>query len=282
MSKKIFLIAFLCLALSTLFSCSSYQKLLKSQDYELKFSKAKEYYNKGDYNKAVPLFEELIGVYKGTKNVEDLYYFYPYCYYAQGDYILAAFYFKNFIDNYPRSERAEDARFMIAYCNYKLSPDVNLEQENTIKAIEAFQNFANAYPESSRITECNQLLDELRAKLENKSYQSAYLYYKMRDYKAAINAFNNLLRDFPETQRREKIEYLIVKSYYLLAEKSIPSKQEERYQKTTSTYMEFLEHFPQSSYLREAEKMYQDALLALDRIAKQNNNNSNNNNDKKI
>ena len=249
----------------TLFSCqNSYQKLLKSSDYDLKLQKAKDYYNGGDYVKAIPLFEELIGILKGTRDVEDLYYFYPYCYYGQSDYQFAAYYFKNFIDYYPRSAKAEDARFMIAYCYYKLSPVADLDQEYTLKAIEAFQLFANNYPESDQLEECNQLMDELRAKMEEKAFNSAKLYYDMRDYLSAATAFNNVLLNYPETSNQETISYLIMRSHYLYAENSIKSKQEERYTKCTESYLDFLNKFPESKYIREAEDLYQKSIEALD------------------
>ncbi len=249
------------------FSCkSSYQKLLKSSDYDLKLQKAKQYYNSGNYIKAIPLFEELIGILKGTQDVEDLYYFYPYCYFGQGDYQFASYYFKNFIDYYPRSPKAEDARFMSAYCMYKLSPVIDLDQSFTHKAIEAFQLFANTYPESEKIEECNQLMDEMRKKLEVKSYRAAKLYYDMRDYKSAAKALNNMLLDFPETDEREEVNFLILKSNFLYAENSIEEKQEERYNSTVAAYLSFIEKFAESEYLKEAEDIYEKSNKELDRL----------------
>ncbi|MCB0516420.1 MAG: outer membrane protein assembly factor BamD [Chitinophagales bacterium] len=260
-----------CLCLLWGFSaCNTYQKVLKSSDYDYKLEKAKEYYNAGAYEKAIPLFEELIGVYKGTRSVEDLYYYYPYCYYGKGDYILASFYFKNFLEYYPRSDKAEDARYMVAYCYYKMSPSIDLEQTNTQKAMEAFQLFVNTYPQSDRVEKCNALMDELRRKLEEKAFVGAQLYYDLKDYRAAVTAYNNLLLDFPETPEREKVHFLIVKSYYLLASNSIYSKQLERFELAESAYLDFLNKFPDSKYLREAEKMYTTSLNKIDELKSNN------------
>lgn len=255
------------LAVSGLFSCkSSYQKLLKSSDYDLKQRKAKEYYNKGQYVKAIPLFEELIGILKGTQDVEDYYYFYPYCYYGQGDYQFASYYFKNFVEYYPRSPRAEDARFMAAYCNYKLSPVVELDQEYTGKAIESFQLFANAYPESELIPEVNEIMDKMRVKLERKAHRAARLYFDMKDYLSAATALNNLLLEYPETESKEEVQFLIMKSYFLYAENSIREKQEERYNLFVNGYTDFIEKYPESKKLNEAEQDYKDAIEKLDEL----------------
>ncbi len=250
-----------------LFSCkSSYQKLLKSSDYDLKQLKAKEFYNSGQYVKAIPLFEELIGILKGTQDVEDFYYFYPYCYYGQSDYQFASYYFKNFVDYYPRSPKAEDARFMSAYCYYKLSPVSELDQDNSQKAIDAFQLFANTYPESEQIPEVNELIDELRAKMEVKANAAAKLYFEMKDYLSAATALNNLLLEYPDTDNQEEIEYMIMESYYLYAENSIRTKQEERYNMFVDSYTDFIGKYLESKRLKDAEKIYEDVIEKLDEL----------------
>ncbi len=247
--------------------CSdSYQKVLKSTDFDYKLSKAKEYYNSGQYVKALPLFEELMSVYKGTKDVEQLYYIYPYCHYGLGDYLISAFYFENFLDYYPRSRFAEEARFMHAYCHYKMSPTASLEQTYTKRAIDGFQTFANSYPESEKIAECNELMDEMRKKLEAKAILSARLYYDMKDYRASAVAFNNVLTEFPETKDREELEHLVLDSYFRLAENSIPSKELERYNQVVETYILFIDRYPESQYSRNAEKMYNRSLAQIEKL----------------
>jgi len=54
----------LLLLLTVITSCNEYNKLVKSEDYELKKTKGIEYYNTGDYIKAVTLLESAIPFYK--------------------------------------------------------------------------------------------------------------------------------------------------------------------------------------------------------------------------
>ena len=61
-----------------LLSCSKYQKVLKSTDFSMKYDKAIEFYNKGDFNRALPLLEELSSVYRGTDKSEEISYYYAY------------------------------------------------------------------------------------------------------------------------------------------------------------------------------------------------------------
>lgn len=81
------------LLLATLGSCSEYQKLLKSNDHDLKYEKAMVYYEKGDYMRAGTLFGGLIGIYRGTEKSETSHYIYADCLYNMKDYITAKHYF---------------------------------------------------------------------------------------------------------------------------------------------------------------------------------------------
>lgn len=244
-------------------ACNPYQQLLKSTDYDLKFAKAKQYYNEGDFEKTLPIFEELMTIWRGNKNVEDIYYHYAYSHYCLGDYVAAAHHFESFANNYPRHPNAEDTRFMTAVCYYDMSPPISLDQTDTEKALEALQIFANTYPDSDKLPKCDSLSNLLRLKLANKAYNAAYLYYKIRSYKAAATAFKALLREHADTPKREEAMFYIVKSYYLLAQNSISDKQRERYDLAVQNYIEFIDKYPDSQFRREAESIYTNATAFL-------------------
>jgi outer membrane protein assembly factor BamD len=261
MSKyRILIIALFGILLS---SCSEYQKILKSNDYNLKYKKAVEYYESGDYYRAQSLFDELVSLFKGTDKAEDILYYYADCHYQQRDYVIAAYYFDNFAKTFPYSPKSETAIYNSAYCYYLNSPRSSLDQTDTKNAINAMQYFINKYPNSDKIAEANEIIDKLHHKLEEKSYNNAKLYYKLDDYQSATIALKNSIKDFPDSKYREDILYLIVKSSFLLAEMSVPSKQGERYQNTISEYFVFIDEYPESKYLKEIEKMY---IKAVSRI----------------
>ncbi len=183
----ILIIGFLVLA-----SCSKHQKILKSNDNEVKYEAAVDYYENGDYYRALQLFESLMGVYRGSSKAEQMYYYYAYCYYHQEEYLLASYYFKRYAQSFPKAQRAEECMFMSAYCQYLLSPRYSLDQTNTYEAIKELQLFLDLFPGSDRRETCHQLIDELRAKLEKKDFEIAKQYLKTEHYQAAIKALNNL------------------------------------------------------------------------------------------
>jgi len=244
MTNRILKLLFVALLLLTGISCSQYQKVLKSDDLEFKYEQATKYYEDGEYFKARSLYEELIGLYRGLGKAEEIYYYYAYCHYYLEDYVMAAFYLKNFIRTYPNSEHAEESMFTSAYCYYLNSPGPSLEQTSTLRAIDELQLFANRYPKSPRVAECNDLIDVLRDKLETKAYRNALLYFNLREYKASIVSFGNVIKDFPDTKYKEESLFYILKSNYLLAINSIESKKIERFKATIVAYNVFESYRP--------------------------------------
>src|SRR5690606_34098877 len=125
----------------------------------------------------------------------------------------ARYHFQDFVEYYANSPRAEECRFMAAYCFYLEAPRASLDQEYTYRAIESLQLFLNIYPESERAEEASNLIQELRDRLVAKAFANAKLYLDMGlmdDYRAAVIAFDNALRDYPDTKYAEEMEFLSV------------------------------------------------------------------------
>jgi outer membrane protein assembly factor BamD len=245
-----------------------FNKLVKSSDMDKKYEAALKYYDKNDFSKALILLEELMSVFRGTTRGEEVHYYYAYCNYSMDDYLVAGYQFRNFAKLYPNSKHAEECAYMNAYCFYLNSPEYSLDQIDTKLAIKEFQRFTNIYPKSTRIEECNTIIDKLRGKLERKSYENAMLYYNMGYYKAATVAFANHIKDFPDSRHIEELNYLTIKSHYLYAINSIDTKKVERFKNAIDSYNKFVEAFPKSSYLREAETINTSAQKNLEKLTK--------------
>lgn len=249
-----------------LLSCSEYQKVLKSPNPEFKYSKTIEYYNDGEYLKALPLFEELIPLYKGTDKGQKIYYYYCYTNYHLGYLVSSAYHFKKYTGTYPLSEFAEDALFMSAYCNYLDSPNPSLDQGPTYTALDELQIFVNAYPKSELVDSANTLVDKLSYKLETKSFYNSKQYYKIRKYKAAVVSLNSTLENYPNTEYAEEIKMLILKSYYFLAINSIDEKKKERFNKGIEAYYDFIDNFAEGIMINEAEEIYAKLIRERDKL----------------
>ena len=240
-------------------SCETPEKLMKNPDINYKLKVATQWYNKKEYFKCIPIFEELMGLMKGQRSTEDIYYMYCMANYKQGDYMIAAYHFKSFANTYPTSAKAEECLFMNGMSNEKLSPKYELDQSYTNKAIDAFQSFINQYPQSGRVDTANKMILKLRKKLEKKALSNAELYYKTGNFKAAAVSFENLLVQWPDIDNVERILFMVTKSFNKYAENSIALKKVDRYHSVISSYKNFIYKYPASKYVAEANKYEQDA-----------------------
>jgi outer membrane protein assembly factor BamD len=220
-------------------SCSEYQLMLKNTNRQQKYDYAMRMYEKKKYSRATGIFEELYTTSRGDVNAENIHYYFAKSYYGVGDFLLASYFFEDFCYKYPNSKYLEDAAYTNAMCYYKDSPENPLDQTSTYKAIAQMQLFVDRYPTSSYVPECNKRIDELREKLENKAYRVAFQYFRMEYYQAASVAFTLLLKDFPDTDRRGKCSYFVIKSSYLLAINSVRAKKEERLANVSKNFDKF-------------------------------------------
>ncbi|SFC01043.1 outer membrane protein assembly factor BamD [Parapedobacter composti] len=241
---------------------SKFEKLRASNNVAQKYQEAIKLYNSKKYSKALILFEDLTNRYRGQAEAEDLYYYTAYTNYYLRDYTSARYHFKQFTDIYPNSARAEECRYMGAYCYFLESPKVGLDQDYTYRAIEALQLFINLYPNSERAEEAAGLIQQLRDKLETKAFNNAKLYLDMGlqdDYRAAVIAFDNVLREFPDTKYAEEMEFLSIKAQYLYANQSRPHRQEERFDEMIDMYNNFVTAYPESKFRKDADQLKRDA-----------------------
>ena len=258
------------LLITTLLSaCGEYQRVLKSTDLEYKLEKGVEYYEAGKYAKALPIFDELLTLYRGTQKAQDVYYYYAMTEFNMGNYLVAAYHFKTFYQTFPNHSFADESAFMVGFCYAKESPTYSLDQTHTFKAMNELQLYINTHPNSAHIEECNMLIDEMRGKLERKSFEIAKQYWHTDNYKAAVEALSGHLNDYPDTPFREESMYLKLDASYKLAKNSIVSLQPQRLKQTLTAYFELMSAFPDSEYKKQATKIQVEAESMLDILKNQ-------------
>ena len=256
------------LAASLLSSCGEYNKLLKSTDYEYKYEAAKNYFAKGQYNKAATLLNELVAILKGTDKAEESLYMLGMSYYNQKDYQVAAQTFIQYYNVYPRGTFAELARFHAGKAMYLDTPEPRLDQSGTYSAIQQLQMFMEYFPESSKKEEAQDMIFQLQDKLVMKEYLAAKMYYNLgnylgNNYLSCVITAQNALKDYPYTNMREDISILILRAKYEMALHSIDEKRPDRYRETVDEYYAFKNEFPESKYLKEADRIFRASQKEL-------------------
>jgi outer membrane protein assembly factor BamD len=254
-------LAYLLVLSVMLFSCGEYQKVLNKGSVEEQYKMATKLYETKKYSKALRLFEKITPAYRGKPQMERVQFMVAQSNFNEKNYTEAAYYFDRFKNNYPKSSKKEEAAFLSAY-SYKLaSPVFSKDPTDTKKALESFQNFINNYPNSDKIDEANQHYKELRYKLQKKYFEIAKTYYTtsdydLRNYKASIQAFDNLLSDYLGSEFKEEALLYRLKAAHDFVLKSTDRRKFDRIKDAIEAYDKLIRNFPDTQYSEEANEMY--------------------------
>jgi outer membrane protein assembly factor BamD len=260
MMQKIKNLAYLLVFSLLLSACGEYQKVLNKGTSEEQYKMAVKMYETQNYGKALRLFEKITPIYRGKPQMERIQFMVAQSNFNEKNYSSAGYYFDRFTKNYLKSSKKEEAAFLSAY-SYKLaSPRFSKDPTDTNKALEAFQSFINTYPDSDKIDEANTYYAELRAKLEKKYFEIAKTYYRtadydLRNYKATIQALDNLLEDFLGTKYKEEALYYQLKAAHDFALKSTDRRKEERIKAAIAAYDKLNKSFPESQFMEDSNLM---------------------------
>lgn len=258
--QKIKNLAYLLAVSLLLFSCGEYQKVLNKGTVEDQYKMAVKMYESQKFGKAIRLFEKVTPAYRGKPQMERIQFMVAQSNFNEKNYQTAGYYFDRFAKNYPKSSKLEEASFASAL-SYKLaSPEFSKDPTDTNKALEAFQTFINTFPDSDKLEEANKHYKELRYKLQKKYFEIAKTYYTtadydMRNYKAAIQAFDNLLEDYLGSEFKEEALYYRLKAAHDFTFKSYDRRKPERIKDAMEAYDKLIRNYPDTKYKTEVDKM---------------------------
>ena len=180
--------------------CNEYSKVMKNPDIGARYEYAKKAYDQKKYVQVTTILQDLITPLRGTADGEESLYLLAKAYYDNEDYLNSGVYFKTYYTRYPKGKYTELARFYSGYGYYLDSPDPQLDQTNTLKAIEELTAFMDYFPRSEKVTTARNAVFEMQDKLTLKELQNAQLYYNMgnflgNNYEAAILVAQNARKD---------------------------------------------------------------------------------------
>lgn len=247
------------LALSFLFilitSCSDYRRVLRGDDYQLKFELSNELYDKSEFDRCITLFEQVYQHSPKSPEGELSYFRLANSYFKNEDYNMAGYYFNNFVERFPYSKKIEDASFLEALCSVNNSPKYALDQSETILAINNVQQFVDIFPQSVLVDSCNKIIDRLKFKLELKDFDAVKLYSKTENYKAAVTSCEIFMDKYINSRFIEEVNFLYVKNSIFLAKNSIENKKEERIEQSKERFLNFVKNYDKSIYFKELNSL---------------------------
>jgi len=162
------------------------------------------YLNEGDLTNAIDTFDKVDRQHPYSDWARKSMIMSAYASYRRGrfdDTIQTA---RRYLNLYPGSADAAYAHYLIGNSHFRQIPDVTRDQEQTTKAIEAFNEIVTRYPDSEYFPDAQQKLIVARDQLAGKEMQIGRYYLERREYLAAINRFRAVVTDYQSTRHVEE------------------------------------------------------------------------------
>ncbi|MEO9885707.1 MAG: outer membrane protein assembly factor BamD [Balneola sp.] len=265
MNKLSYLFLFVILIVT---ACKSSRLINPGDPINVSYQKGIDRYEAENYEEAAEIFETITRIGRGTNYAQDAQYYLAESYFKMKRYILAEAEYTRFITYYPRDPKREEIDYKKALSLYYQSPRYRLDQTSTKKAIEEFQLFNSRYPNSDLVQESAEKINELRAKLARKYFESAEFYSRTDQYKAATIYYDLVIDRYPESKWAETALLKQIETYIDYADNSVLSKQIERYNLAISNYEKYIQLFPQSNGRGDAESLRDNAEKGINSVEK--------------
>ncbi len=245
-------------------SCGEYQRAQKSTDPDYKLDFARRAFEEKKYVQAATVLQDIVHVLRGSEKAEEALYLLAMSNYENKDYVTSGAYFKNYYQRYPKGKYTELARFYSGYGYYLDSPDPQLDQSDTMTAIEELQGFLDYFPRSDKVTIAQNAIFEMQDKLTLKELQNAQLYYNLgnylgNNYESAVIVAKNAIKNYPYSRYKEDLEMLVLKARFQEAQHSVEEKMADRYRVVIDEYYSFINNYPDSPNRREADNIFKIA-----------------------
>jgi len=163
--------------------------------------------------------------------------------YASGKFDEAAAYYTNFTAMHPGHARAAYALFQKGMSHFKDILSIDRDQTSTRKALFAFEDLRDAYPDSPYSKRAVELISFLRRRLAERELYIARFYFKGKKYKGALRRLREILEEYPDSGLSDSALYYIGESYRRLGEQRL----------SRDAFAALVKDFPESRFADEAK-----------------------------
>jgi len=186
--------------LLAVFGCGGAAALSERSGGTASYDTGKAAYDRHDWVQAQLDLKAYVEQYPGTDRTDDALYYLGLAYFQTKDYALASTQFDRLTRDFPQSTMQPDAMFYLARCDDLDSRPAPLDQTETQRAIDRYQQFPAAYPDHAHSGEAKQRMQALRDRLAEKRFRNGRLYTKLKQPQAAAIYLRELIDDFPESR----------------------------------------------------------------------------------
>lgn len=136
--------------------------------------------------------------------------------YRQGQYSEAINTASRYLSLYPNDEDAAYAQYIVGLAYYRQIPEVTRDQRTSARAIAAFTEVIERYPDSEYVADSEAKLRYARDQLAGKEMQVGRYYLERKEFVAAANRFRLVVERYPNTRQIEEALARLVETYYAM------------------------------------------------------------------
>lgn len=172
-------------------------------------------------------------------------------YYEKGDegsMIIAASEYREFISLFPYSPSAAFAQYQISMTFFKKALKPGRDQTKTQQALAEFKLVITNYPLSEEANSTREKIKECEERLAEHILSIAVHYYKVHAFSASISRLTNILTEYPNYSKMDKVYYHLADSHLKsnLVEQSIPY------------FRKLISDYPESKHAEKAVKKMEE------------------------
>ena len=169
-----------------------------------------------DYEAAVAAFDGVEQNFPYSEWAERSQIMMAYAQYKQNKYPDALLTLDRFIQLHPGNKNTPYALYLKGLCYFEQMSDVTREQEMTANAEQAFHELIARYPASIYTNDAQAKLVSIQNHLAGQEMQVGRYYQKRHDFTAAMNRFQQVLKNYPDSNQMPEAYYRLTACYKAL------------------------------------------------------------------
>ncbi|MCU0285584.1 MAG: outer membrane protein assembly factor BamD [Acidobacteria bacterium] len=203
---------------------------------------------KKDPEKARLLFKEVIHLYPDSTYSQRSKIGIADSYFRQkdvGSLIMAANEYQEYVNLYPNSPDAVYAKYQSAMCYYKQVRKPGRDQENTLKAIQAFESMVKMYPDTEEAKDARQKIAIARQTLATHYFNIGRTNLWLGAVRGALARFKQVMDEYPEFKLNDSLFFSTGRAYFIMRD----------YDSAISFFQRVITDFPKSKYFKKSKSM---------------------------
>ncbi|MHB8058724.1 MAG: outer membrane protein assembly factor BamD [Desulfuromonadaceae bacterium] len=243
MKTALKLISMLVLAAAFFQGCATTQQVNKPAD--VLYSEGEQLFKNGKYEAAIERWKKVKETYqspelstKAELNIAD-------AYFRNKDYIEAAAGYEDFRKLHPKHPQADFALYRQGLSYFNQIHSIDTDQTPVKNAQTTFDSYIKLYPDGAYLADARAKYNECRDKQLQYELYVGRFYLKTNAYKAAIGRFEQSLKMFADSARRDEVLYYLGKAY----------QEDGQKEKAREVLGRLISEFPGSAFIADANKI---------------------------